>query len=63
MKVVPSIEEIKTYARENKWLFLSSQETERNETVYRWLTPTGNQVNLTYHQETGETTHIKIENT
>jgi hypothetical protein len=43
MKLVPTIEEIKAYARENKWLFLSSQETEKNETVDHWLTPTGRQ--------------------
>ncbi len=63
MKVVPTIEEIKAYARDNKWLFLGSQETDRNETVFHWLTPTGNQVTVTYHQEKGETVHTKIENT
>ena len=63
MKITPTIEEIKSFARESKWLFLGSQVTDNNETVYRWLTPSGNQVTLTYHQEKDEILHIKIDNT
>ena len=63
MKIVPTVNDITSFAAANKWLFLGSQTTDKDETVYRWLTPSGNQVTLTYHQVQGEILQLKIDNT
>jgi 5-keto 4-deoxyuronate isomerase len=63
MKIVPTIDELNSFAKENRWLLLGTHVTDKKETVYHWLTTSGNQVIITYYQENGETVHIKVDNT